>query len=148
MNLEVENFYELGQGEFQNWVWRCEKDYEYPAYKYEENITLEEMYNIADSEWLVSSFVEKPTPDTFDVLFQKKPTENCFWFYAEGNNALPTYTLVATPVKDAEVQPGWSFLINKNWTYGDITTNLLLILLLGLFVWDMFRRIFKTRFRK
>ena len=145
MNLGVENFYQLGQGELQNWNWFCEKIYQDNAYLYETNLTLNEVYNIANNGWLIQSFQGKVAPDSFDVLFVKKTTENCYWKYT-GEGELPAYTLLATPIKDAETQPAWAFLIEKNWTYGEITTNILLFLVLGIFVWDMLRRMFKTKF--
>jgi len=146
MNLEVENFYEVDECSLSNWTWSCTKDYEYPVYRYDVGLTQQEIYEISNNNWLIHTLVEKPTPDTYSVLFEKKPVENCYWIFT-GEPSLTTHTLLATPIKDTEPQPDWSFLIKKNWTYGEITTNLLLILVLGVFVWDMLRRMFKTKFK-
>jgi len=146
MNLEVENFY-AEQGELLDW--NCQIEYPENAYKIIQNEISEEQLNsyLAQGYELVGYNEITTTGGLEDILLLKIPTEKCFWIFGNGNNGTSTsYTLLATPIKDAEPQSEWSFLIKKNWTYGEITTNLLLILVLGVFVWDMLRRMLKTKF--
>lgn len=145
MELQVENYFEGGQGSIPNQIWTCEKVFEPPLYYYAESLTWVQVVEMTDNGWLIQNFTAKLIQDDFDILFVKKQTENCFWQFT-GEGDVPVYTLMATPTIDAEPQPAWQFLINKTWTYGDITTNILLILVLGVFVWDMLRRMFRTKF--
>lgn len=54
--------------------------------------------------------------------------------------------IVAIPVANSEQKDDWFFVVDKTWTYGDITTNIFLILILAVLVWSVLRDIFKTKF--
>lgn len=144
MDLQVENYYQE-QGQLFNWS--CKQIFETPVYNYEVDLDIDDINDFSNNGWLIHSIIPQPA-NKFDVLLQRKPTLNCDWILTGDpeDPVLSTYTLLATPQIDTEPQHAWSFLINKTWTYGDITTNILLILVLGVFVWDMLRRMFKTRF--
>lgn len=147
MELQVENYYQDpgGGGQPNNWI--CEKNFVSPMYFYQTDLSLEQINNYSDDLWFIHTIFPQSQPETFEVLFERQPSENCNWIFANPVvDALTTHILLATPTIEAQPQNAWSFLINKTWTYGDITTNILLILVLGVFVWDMLRRMFKTRF--
>jgi len=142
MELEIENYLPAQQGQQTQRI--CVKTYEIPIYSWEEDMSLEQINQKADEGWLVKDTKFKEEAK-FGILFERIPIENCF-----ATSTILTgdsfYEIKATPLLESEQKSEWSFLVKKDWTYGDITTNILLIVILSILVWDILRNIFKTKF--